>query len=77
MVIPKPYSYNYGSNCHIYPYGGQEYGLCIGIIYPVNEEIQKIPDQYAITQNKDYCVDTKKGLDCKGFSIFKSGTVIT
>ena len=76
LIIPKPYSYNYSSNCHPYPSTGEESGWCIGIIYPLNEEIQKTPDQYAITQNEDYCIDVKKGWECKGFSIFKSGIAI-
>lgn len=75
LLIPKPYSYSYGSDCHPYPSGGKNSGLCIGIIYPINEENQKTPDrQYPeYRDEREFCTDTKKGFECKGFPIFKFG----
>ena len=49
--------------------------MCIGIIYPINEENQKTPDrQYPeYRDEREFCTDTKKGFECKGFPIFKFG----
>jgi hypothetical protein len=76
LLIPKPYFYSYHSDCHPYISSEINSGWCVGIIYPVNEEVQNRPDLSAISRNDDFCYDTKKGFECRGYSIFKSGIAV-
>ena len=74
LLIPKPYSYSFHSDCHPYIHLGSNSGWCIGIIYPINEETRDIaePGSMAAGMDKGFCVDTKQGFECKGYPIFES-----
>jgi len=72
LLVPKPYSNSFHSNCHSYPNGGTDAGLCIGMVYPIYQETPGTPDQYVISQNDGYCSYTRKGWVCIGYSIFEN-----
>ena len=77
LLIPKPYSFKEGDNCTPWNWH-KDNGWCVGAIYPVykdnaiNCDSKSIAAQNHINDTREF----KKGFDCVGIELFKSGIAI-